>query len=146
MNKPKYEVNYSTSDEIYTFTSIGKRGKIKKAIQLYEYQENTFNLGFGDLDPLTEEIDDKSESGNGDIEMVLATVIGIMIDFLQRNPMANISFEGNSKSRNRLYQMALNIYYEEFIEHLEIFGSIDGNLEIYQKHKKYESFLIRKLL
>ena len=146
MNKPKYEVNYSTSDEIYTFTSVGKRGKIKKAVQLYEYQENTFNLGFGDLDPLTEEIDDKSESGNGDIEMVLATVIGIMIDFLQRNPMANISFEGNSKSRNRLYQMALNIYYEEFIEHLEIFGSIDGNLEIYQKHKKYESFLIRKLL
>ena len=62
MNKPKYEVNYSTSDEIYTFTSVGKRGKIKKAVQLYEYQEDTFNLGFGDLDPLTEEIADKSKS------------------------------------------------------------------------------------
>jgi hypothetical protein len=146
MNKPKYEVNYSPFEEIYTFTSVGKKGEIKKAVQLYEYEENVFNLGFGDLDPLTDEIDDKSESGNGDTEMVLATVISIAIDFLKRNPMANISFKGNSKSRTRLYQMALNIYYEEFIEHFEIFGSIDDDLEIYQKHIKYESFLIRKLL
>jgi hypothetical protein len=146
MNKPKYEVNYSAFDEIYTFVSLGKNGAIQKAVQLYEYKENVYNLGFGDLDQLTGAIDDKSESGNGDAEMVLATVVGIAIDFLERNPMANITFEGNSKSRNRLYQMALNIYYEEFSERLEIFGSIDGNLEVYQKSKKYESFLIRKLL
>ncbi len=146
MNKPKYEVNYSPFEEIYTFTSIGQKGEIRKAVQLFEYQENVFNLGFGDLDPLTDEIDDKSVSGNGDTEMVLATVISIAVDFLKRNPMANISFKGSSESRTRLYQMAINIYYDEFIEYFEIFGSIDDNLEPYQKHKKYESFLIRKLL
>lgn len=146
MNKPKYEINYSPVDEIYTFTSIGPKGEIKKAVQIYEYQENVFNLGFGDLDVATDEIDDNAESGNHDTEMVLATVISIAMNFLQRNPLASITFKGNSVSRNRLYQIAINVYYEEFIEYLEIFGSMNGDLEPYQKQKKYESFLIRKLL
>jgi hypothetical protein len=110
MNKPKYEVNYSPVDEIYTFTSIGPKGEIKKAVQIYEYQENVYNLGFGDLDTANDEIDDGAESGNGDVEIVLATVISIAVEFLKRNPLASITFKGNSTSRNRLYQIAINIY------------------------------------
>lgn len=146
MNIPKYEVTYSPSNEFYTFVSVGKKGRIIKAVQIQEFQVNLFNLGFGDLDIITNEVNDKVKSDNGDTEIVLATVISIAIEFLQKNPSAYIYFEGNSDSRNRLYQMAINLYYEEFIQHIAIFGYFnDGSMEEYQKDKKYESFLIRKV-
>lgn len=146
MNIPKYEVTYSPANEFYTFVSVGKKGKIIKAVQIQEFRPNLFNLGFGDLDPITNEVNDKIKSDNGDTETVLSTVISIAIEFLQNNPNAYIYFEGNSDSRNRLYQMAINLYYEEFTQHIAIFGYLDDNsLEEYQKGKKYESFLIRKL-
>ncbi len=79
MNVPKYEVTYSPSDEFYTFVSIGKKGEIVKAVQIQEFQQNIFNLGFGDLDPNTNAVNDKIISNNGDTEVVLATVISIAI-------------------------------------------------------------------
>lgn len=146
MNISKYEVTYSPSNEFYTFVSVGKKGKIIKAVQIQEFQQNIFNLGFGDLDPITNGVNDKIKSNNGDTEIVLATVFSIAIEFLQKNPSAYIYFEGNSDSRNRLYQMAINLYYEEFTQHIAIFGYLDdGSMEEYQKDNKYESFLIRKV-
>ncbi len=42
--------------------------------------------------------------------------------------------------------MAINLYYEEFTKHIAILGyTDDGLMEEYQKEKKYESFLIRKV-
>ena len=59
--------------------------------------------------------------------------------------MAYIFFEGSTKSRTRLYQIAINQYYDTFSKYLELFGLTNGNPEPFQKNKSYESFLVRKL-
>jgi hypothetical protein len=53
MNISKYEVTYSPSNEFYTFVSVGRKGRIIKAVQIQEFKANLFNLGFGDLDIVT---------------------------------------------------------------------------------------------
>ncbi len=125
---------------------MGKQGSIQKIVRFTEFQENIFNLGFGDLDPISEEIDDKIVSDNGDMRMVLATIVSIVKLFLNKNPTAYIYFQGSSKSRTRLYQIAINLYFDEFTPTFELFGIIHDTPEPFQKNKYYESFLVRKLL
>ena len=146
MNEPVYPINYSPFDEIYSFTSIGRYGSIQKIVSFTEFQSNIFNLGFGDLDPYTDEINDTIVSDNGDMKMILATVLSILNEFLAQNPTAYIFFKGSTQSRTRLYQMAINSYFNEFNQVFEIYGLINDVPETFQKNKKYESFLIRKLL
>ncbi len=83
MNKPTYFVEIE-DENIFSFLSIGKNGIILKMVEIVEIQEGIFNLGFGDYNFATESVDDKANSNNGDIEKVLATIFGIMIDFLDK--------------------------------------------------------------
>ena len=65
----------------YTFNSIGTKGTIKKLVQFSATSQNDiFNVGFGDIQS-NGEIDDKSESNNGDITKVLVTIISIIFDY-----------------------------------------------------------------
>lgn len=146
MTEPIYQVSYSSTNETYAFTSIGKYGSIKKLVRFTEFQQNIFNLGFGDLNTFTDEVDDKIVSDNGDMKTVLATVVSIIETFFGKNPTAFIYFKGSSQSRTRLYQIAINLYFDEFSTIFEVFGLINDEPEPFQKNKYYESFLVRKLL
>lgn len=145
MNQPTYNVVYSQSEKQYTFKSIGKNGNILKVVKFVEFQDNVYNLGFGDFDPHKNQIDDTIVTDNGDMTKVLATVVSIIVEFLSENPVAHVFFEGSTKSRTRLYQIAINRYYDEFSQTFEIFGLDGGNFETFKKNKSYESFLIRKM-
>ena len=145
MNEPVYTIEFDSISNQYFFESIGQKGSIFKVVIFTEFQNNVFNLGFGDYDLKTKQIDDTKVSDNGDMPKVLATVVSIVFHFLEKNPMAYIFFEGSTKSRTRLYQIAINQYYNAFSEYLELFGLTNGNPESFQKNKPYESFLIRKL-
>jgi hypothetical protein len=48
-------------------------------------------------------IDDTSNSNNGDIVKVLATVISILKDFTLKNPKAYVFFTGSTDERVKLY-------------------------------------------
>lgn len=145
MNQPTYNVVYSQSEKQYTFKSIGKHGNILKVVKFVEFQDNVYNLGFGDFDPHKNQIDDTTVTDNGDMTKVLATVVSIIAEFLSENSSAHVFFEGSTKSRTRLYQIAINRYYDEFSQTFEIFGLDGDNFETFKKNKSYESFLIRKM-
>ena len=145
MNHPVYEVNYSQKEDRYVFESIGKKGIILKVVKFVELQGNIYNLGFGDFDPNTNQVDDIVVTDNGDTVKVLATIVSIVIDFLSKNPTSFVFFEGSTESRTRLYQIAINLYYNEFIKMFEMYGLNNGQPESFQKNKSYESFLIKKM-
>jgi hypothetical protein len=128
MNKPTYPVEIE-DDNIFSFLSIGKNGIILKMVEIAEIQEGVYNLGFGDYNFTTESVDDKANSNNGDIEKVLATIFGIMIDFLNKNPNKTIFFAGSTPFRTQLYQRIVNTYFDEFSSILEIQGNINGKYE-----------------
>ncbi|TAG42979.1 MAG: hypothetical protein EAZ32_00370 [Cytophagia bacterium] len=116
-----------------------------KVVAFEHIEEKRYNLGFGDYDFSTQTVNDKIVSDNGDSEKVLATVLGILNEFLLKYPDYEVFIVGSSESRTRLYQIAINVYYEEFMAHYQIFGERNGVIESFEKNKKYESFLIRKL-
>jgi hypothetical protein len=146
MNHPTYSVEFDPLKKQYSFRSTGRKGTIIKVVEFVEIQANVYNLGFGDFNPITQEIDDTIATKNGDMHKVLATIISITIDFLSDKPLAYVLFEGSTESRTRLYQIAIHQYYDEFIRVFEIYGSDGGPFELFDKNKKYESFLIQKLL
>ncbi len=74
---PRYELKSDASLTVFEFTSVGKKGEIPKIVQYSETNlKDFYNLGFGDKDLLTGEVDDKIISDNGDSQKVLATVVG----------------------------------------------------------------------
>ena len=145
MNKPTYAVQ-SLENLSFSFMSIGRHGIILKVIEFSEMGKNVYNLGFGDYDFTKNDVDDKIVSDNGDTEKVLATVIGILHDFLKENPYSTVFIEGSTPVRTRLYQIAINTYFEEFSKEFLIFGNNQNASQPFQKNINYESFLIKKLL
>ena len=145
MNQPTYQVEYLPDEDQYIFESIGKNGSIYKVIIFTEVQRGVFNFGFGDYDPKTYRIDDKNVSDNGDMTKVLATVIGVMFNFLSENPFVSILIKGSTPLRTQLYHRIISRYYNELNDSYDFFGFIENIPERFQKNKPYESFLIRKV-
>ena len=103
MNQPTYKVEYKPNKDLYIFESIGPNGSIYKVVIFSEIENGKYNLGFGDYDPLTNEIDDKIVSDNGDMIKVIATVVGIALKFLSENPMTYIYIKGSTPLRTQFY-------------------------------------------
>jgi len=99
--------------ERYIFTSVGKR-KIEKVVDFSPIGiKNIMNLGFGDLLP-DGSVDDRSNSNNGDLVKVLATVIGILRDYTAEYPQVEVFFTGSTIERTKLYTRILRTYYPIF--------------------------------
>lgn len=103
MNVEKYPVIIGESSMVFEFVSKGIRGSIPKLI-IYSkiYFPNFYNLGFGDKDELTGEIDDEIVTNNGDQAKVLATVASTIYSFIDKFSEAIIFASGSTKSRTRL--------------------------------------------
>jgi hypothetical protein len=145
MNQPTYDIEYLFDKDSYVFESIGPNGSIYKVVIFSEIENGKYNLGFGDYDLLTNDIDDKIVSDNGDMVKVIATVVGIALKFLSENPMIYIYIKGSTTLRTQLYNRIINRNYDDLIQSYEIYGSQNDISEVFQKNTPYESFLIRKL-
>ena len=67
MRNEKYSVEISGASMIFEFVSEGPKGSIKKRVEYRQIgSENIYNLGFGDINLETNEIDDKVVSDNND--------------------------------------------------------------------------------
>lgn len=147
MNLPKYQLSAEKSLMVFEFVSIGKNGRIPKLIKFSEtHIEGVFNLGFGDKNENTGEIDDLIVSNNGDSEKVLATVVSAVYAFTDLNTDAWVYATGSTDSRTRLYQIGINKYYEEIIQDFEIYGLFKDKWIEFNKETKFEAFLVRRLL
>jgi hypothetical protein len=109
MHYPKYsEIIASPDFDVYEFIRTGIRGNIIKKIQFTETRHyGIYNLGFGDKIN-DEDIDDETDSNNGDRDKVLATVAEVVYFYTSVYPDRNIIFFGTNDARTRLYRMAIS--------------------------------------
>lgn len=107
MDLEHYEIE-KLDERTYRFFSMGSKGKFEMRVKFTYIWQNTFNLGFGVLDPVTETLDDLIELRNGDSQKILATVANTVLLFLERFPSISVYATGSTRSRTRLYQMGIN--------------------------------------
>lgn len=156
MQIEKYRTQSTVDSLIYTFESVGEKVIQKKVIYSKFEDPNdiglpsnisVYNLGFGDWNEETEEIDDQIISKNGDTEIVLATVAGTAYNFWAEYSKSRIFFmgsipEGEKPRRTRLYQMKINRYFDDISAVVKVEGFTDNGWETFSKEKNYIAFLI----
>ena len=145
MGQPHYSFESTGTEYLFSFISEGPRGKIEKRVQFTPMSTKTFNLGFGDWIEENGEIDDKAVSDNGDIELVLATVVEIMRFFLSENSGARIFLTGSTPARTRLYQIIINTNLDIINADFIVTGFRNGHWSSFEKNVGYESFMVSKL-
>lgn len=144
MKLDKYELKSGEQLEVFEFVSIGINGKIPKIVQYTPTNyKDLYNIGFGDKNIETGEIDDTIISNNGDSDKVLATVVATLFAFIDKHKQAMVYATGSTKSRTRLYRMGITKYLDEIKEDFEIFGELENGWEEFQKDVEYEAFLVK---
>ena len=78
------------------------------------------------------------------MRIVLATVMRIITDFLDKNPTVIVLFQGSDEKRQRLYRIVINREIETILQQFRIFGSIDNQIEVFESNRSYNFFLIIK--
>lgn len=145
MQIDKYPVIAGETSMVFEFVSVGERGNIPKLVIYSEtHLHNFYNLGFGDKDRITGQIDDVVITNNGDSEKVLATVAFTLYTFTEKFPEAMIFATGSSKARTRLYRMGISNNLEEIKKDFEVFGLIDNTWRLFQKQTEFEAFLVKR--
>lgn len=105
--------------------------------------KDLYNIGFGDKNIETGEIDDTIISNNGDSDNVLATVVATLFAFIDKHKQAMVYATGSTKSRTRLYRMGITKYLDEIKEDFEIFGELENGWKEFQIDVEYEAFLVK---
>jgi uncharacterized protein YlxP (DUF503 family) len=146
MNVEQYSVIPDNSNLSFKFQSIGPKGVIKKRVlfrKIISSNENYYNLSFGDWDEQRGRADDLAITNNNDTDKVLSTVANTILKFVQHFPDSNILIIGSTKSRTRLYQMAIrrNIVEIENLFYLQ--GLRNGIWELYKPGINFDAFLIK---
>jgi hypothetical protein len=144
LSVPSYKFYTNRSKFEFEFNSTGIKGVIAKVARFDEMDENVYNFSFGDLDKETGDISDSVVSNNGDRDMVLATVGQIVYYFSGVFSNALIFIQGGNAARTRLYQQALNKYWNEISVLFEIWGRTDDDWQRFEKGKNYNAFLGRR--
>ncbi len=146
MNLETYDLLPASSGSIFEFISVGPKGRIKKVVSYTEMATPGFyNLGFGDVDPLTGAMNDRIRSGNGDMDKVLATVVQTLLSFTKTNPRAIIQAKGSTEARTRLYQMGISRYLDQLSDQFKVYGYSNGGWELFAKRTTYEAFLAHRI-
>lgn len=129
----------------FEFISEGPKGQIIKWIQFIKTDKpNFYNLAFGDKRLGEEDFDDDIVTDNKDSQKVLATVAMAVLRFTEINKGAWIIAEGLTKSRNRLYQIAISKNLDELKEYFNVLGLHKNKWVIYEKNIPYDSFAVKR--
>lgn len=145
MKFDKYQLESDRKLLLFEFTSIGSKGKIKKVVQYTETNlKDYYNLGFGDKNEKTGEIDDITITNNGDSQMVLATVASTVYAFTDKHPDAWIYVIGSNSVRTRLYRIGITNNLLEIKKDFDVFGLKEGQWHEFRKNIDYKAFLIQR--
>ncbi len=146
MKYPRYE--YSTEEQLFLFEfeSVGIKGKVRKVVQYTEMSVKGFyNLGFGDYNEETKDIDDEVVTNNGDGLKVLSTVVSTLYAFTGKYPEANVFATGSSEARTRLYRMGITNNLEELKQDFLVYGlRKDEIFEEFVVGEDYLGFLVTR--
>ena len=146
MKYSKYD--YSAEKELcyFEFTSIGIKGEIKKIVSYKKMNlDEVYNLAFGDYDAVTDSINDKIITNNGDSQKVLATVASTVYAFTGKYPNAWVFATGSNEARTRLYRMGITNNLIELQEDFYVFGmKEDQSFEDFIVGEDYLGFLVTR--
>ena len=146
MKLERYELKAENTLMVFEFVSDGPKGKIKKLIQYSETNlKDFYNLGFGDENALTGDIDDKVITNNGDSQKVLATVAATVYAFTDRYPDSWIYATGSNIIRTRLYRMGITNNLLEIQKDFDVYGLKETQWESFQKGITYDAFLVKRI-
>jgi hypothetical protein len=146
MKLERYELKAEKSLMVFEFVSVGPKGQIKKLIQYSETNlKDFYNLGFGDKDELTGEIDDKVITNNGDSQKVLATVAATVYAFTDKYPDSWIYATGSNNIRTRLYRMGITNNLLEIQKDFDVYGLKENQWEKFEKGISYDAFLVKRI-
>jgi hypothetical protein len=145
MRNERYALEASFDTMTFEFTSVGPKGEIPKLVIYSETDiEDYYNLGFGDKDPNSGDIDDLVVTNNQDSQKVLATVAFTLYAFTDNYPDAWVGARGSTKARTRLYQMGISRYLNEISKDFIVMGQHKKKWSLFEKNIDYDSFLITR--
>jgi len=146
MDLPRYDIENSIGSKYFEFVSSGINGNIVKVVKYVPFpnQEGVFNLGFGDKNIESGELDDLVVSNNGDTDKVLATVAMTVNDFFEEHPYATVYLKGSTSGRTRLYQISISKFIEQISIEFDVYGELEAEFERFNKNISYKGFLIQK--
>jgi hypothetical protein len=145
MINDRYELTVGSKLMAYKFVSEGPKGKVTKIIRYTKTNlPNTYNLGFGDYNEKTDDIDDKIITNNGDSQKILRTVAATVRAFIFKYPDAKIFAIGSSIARTRLYRIGIANNLNEIQKDFEVLGLKDGMWHKFKKGENYEAFLVER--
>ena len=141
----RYIVEFGADFRVFEFDSEGPKGKVRKIVQYTEINlKNYFNLGFGDKEYKTNEIDDLVVTNNNDSQKVLATVAATLFEFTDHHPEANVIAIGSTLARTRLYRIGITNNLEVIEKDFEIFGLKGDTWYKFETGVEYEAFLVKR--
>ena len=145
MKYEKYQLESDRKLLLFEFISVGPKGRIKKLVQYTETNlKDYFNLGFGDKDEKTGDIDDTIITNNGDSQKVLATVASTVYAFTDKHPEAWIHAKGSNNARTRLYRIGITNNLLEIKKDFHVFGLKNDQWHEFRKGVEYGAFLIQR--
>ncbi len=145
MNLERYQLKAEQTLMVFEFISEGPKGKIVKLVQFTETNlKGFYNLGFGDKNKETGEIDDTVITNNDDSQKVLATVAATVYVFTDKNPDSWVFATGLTKARTRLYRMGITNNIIEIRKDFDVYGLINDNWERFKKDIEYDAFLAKR--
>jgi len=145
MKYDKYQLEADRKLLLFEFTSVGPKGRIKKLVQYTQTNlKDYYNLGFGDKNEETGEMNDLTITNNGDSQQVLATVASTIYAFTDKYPNAMIYARGSNSARTRLYRIGITNNLIEIRKDFEVFGLKDDQWHEFRKNTEYKAFLIKR--
>ena len=142
MGYKPYSFSYNIENTHIQFQSIGKRGIFEKTIVISLIEDDIYNLALLDIDPLTQDYSDESVTDNGDMPEILATIMAIIMDYLNQYPDRRLFLTGNTNSRTRLYQIAINKVMDQISKDLVIMGRYNQEWILFKQNTNFDSFII----
>ena len=147
MKLPRYEYSTENEAELFTFTSEGIKGNVKKVVVYSQMLENNiYNLAFGDFDEESGYINDTVITNNNDSQKVLATVASTLYVFTDKHPDAWVYAMGSNSARTRLYRMGITVNIEEISGDFKVFGLGEDIWQEFEEGIEYEAFLVKRKL
>jgi hypothetical protein len=129
----------------FKFISEGSKGAILKGVQYTTTAiTGVYNLGFGDINELTDEIDDLVVTNNGDSQKVLVTVAKTLYYFTDHYPNAFIYATGSTLARTRLYRIGITNNLLLIEKDFHVMGLKGNEVLLFEKNGTYDGFLVKR--
>ena len=145
MIEVRYDFEINNDFKTFEFVSEGPKGRFKKSVQYLETATaGIYNLGFGDKNELTNEVDDLVITDNGDSQKVLATVAKTLFLFTDEYPDALVVATGSTLARTRLYRMGITNNLLLIEKDFYILGLRGNDWVRFEKNGPYNAFLIKR--